>query len=32
MIEELLGQIDDKYILEQKILSDKYKFLALSKK
>ena len=32
MIEELLEQIDDKYILEQKILSDKYKFLALSKK
>ena len=32
MIEELLEKIDDKYILEQKILSNKYKFLALSKK
>ena len=32
MIENLLNQIDDKYILEQKILSYKIKIFALSKK
>ena len=32
LIEQLLRMIDDKYILEQKILSNKYKLLALSKK
>ena len=32
IIEELLNVIDDKYILEQKILPNKYKILALSKK
>jgi len=31
-IEQLLNQIEDKYILEQKILSNNYKLLALSKK
>ena len=32
IIKELLSQIDDKYILEQKILSNKYKIFILSKK
>ena len=32
MIEELLNLIEDKYILEQKIVSNKYKIFALSKK
>jgi len=32
IIEEILNQIDDRYILEQKILSNKYKFFTLSKK
>ena len=32
LIEELLNIIDDKYILEQKVLSNKYKIIALSKK
>ena len=32
MIESLLKQIDDKYILEQKILSYKYKIFSLSRK
>lgn len=32
MIAELLNKIDDKYIWEQKILSNKYKLLTLSKK
>ena len=32
MIDELLRQIDDKYILEQKILSNRYKLFVLSKK
>ena len=32
LIEQLLKQIDDKYILEQKIVSNNYKLLALSKK
>ena len=32
MIDEILIQIDDKYILEQTILSNKYKILLLSKK
>ena len=32
IIEEILNHIDDRYILEQKILSNKYKFFTLSKK
>ena len=32
LIEEILNQIDDRYILEQKILSNKYKLFTLSKK
>ena len=32
LIEEILRQIDDKYIFEQKIVSNKYKIFALSKK
>lgn len=32
MIEEILYQIDDKYIIEQKIVSNKYKIFLLSKK